>query len=105
MHIAIDQSPRIENWTKDSVIAFANSQEKAVILPSTLKRECLAILKAQGTVEATAKWLVLAAGMVVLIRYHLTQITGITIDLEFDLTTMKRLRHWLYHKLLYEWQQ
>src|SRR3989338_6440744 len=105
MRIVIDQSPRIENWTKSSVIAFANGQEKAIILPATLKRECLDILHDRGATEGAAKWMILAAGIVVLIRYHLTQINSVVIDLEFDRRTMYQIREWLYGKLIYEWRQ
>ncbi|MFQ5796028.1 MAG: hypothetical protein ACE5JP_13400 [Candidatus Bipolaricaulia bacterium] len=42
------------------MLVFTNAQEKAAILPSALKRECQAILKAQGKTEKTAKWMILS---------------------------------------------
>jgi hypothetical protein len=99
MHIAIDQSPRIENWTKDSVIAFSNTKQRALILTSQLKREALAVLKERDKTEDTAKWMILAAGIFLLVQSDLAQMDAIVIDREFDDCTMARLLHWLWIKI------
>jgi len=95
MQITIDQSPRIEWWTKDSVIAFSDTKQKAIIITSQLKREALALLKERGKTENTAKWLIFAAGIFVLIRDDLVRIDAIIIDREFDDQTMGNIHHWL----------
>lgn len=99
MQISIDQSPRIENWTQHSVIAFSNSKQQVIFIPSQLKREALALLKKRGKSENTAKWMILAAGIFLLVRDDLPRITSIVIDREFDDRTMKSLCHWLWQKI------
>lgn len=99
MHITVDQSPRIENWTQDSVIAFSNSKQRAILIPSPLKREALALLKKRGKTEDTAKWIILAAGIFLLLQDDLPRITSVVIDREFDDRTMKSLCHWLWQKM------
>lgn len=99
MRIAIDQSPRIENWTQHSVIAFSNSKQQVILIPSQLKREVLALLKQRGKSEDTAKWMILAAGIFLLIQHDLPRITSIVIDREFDDRTMQSLCHWLWQKI------
>lgn len=70
-----------------------------------LKREALAHLEARNKTEKTAKWMILAGGIFLLVRDHLTRITHLTIDLEFDERTMKQLRNWLYQKIRLEWRR
>lgn len=53
MHLTIDQSPRIEDWTDDSVIAFANTEEKAIILTSPGSRGPLRTPRPLRTVRKT----------------------------------------------------
>ncbi|MBI3459462.1 hypothetical protein HY009_00805 [Candidatus Acetothermia bacterium] len=99
MRVTVDQSPRIEVWTKPSFIGFSNSKQKAVMLPSTLKRECLAMLERKGKTEDTAKWMIFAAAIYLALHDDLHQIHSITIDRDFDKRTMDNLRHWLWQKI------
>ena len=99
MHISVDQSPRIENWTKNSAIAFSNGTQKVLIITSQLKREALALLLKRGKTEDTAKWMIFAAGIFLLVRDDLSKIQKITIDQDFDARTMNNLCHWLWQKI------
>lgn len=99
MHVSIDQSPRIENWTQHSVIAFSNTKQKALIITSQLKREALSVLKERGKTEDTAKWMILAAGIFLLVRDDLAHIDALVVDREFDDELMARLLHWLWTKI------
>jgi len=99
MHIKIDQSPRIEDWGKHSVIAFSDDNKRAIIVTSQLKREALAELEKRGKARDTAKWIILAAGIFLLIQEVLSETTQITMELEFDEKTMYALRNWLWQKI------
>lgn len=105
MHIFIDQSPRIEDWTDHSVIAFSNSQNNAVIITSQLKREAKALLEARRVHKKSIKWILFAAGIYLAIKDHTKHITHITIDADFDRKTNTQIATWVMQKLTRYWRE
>ena len=45
MHIEVDQSGKIEQLDKDSIIAFSNKNQYSVLIPKELKRELYVLYK------------------------------------------------------------
>jgi hypothetical protein len=83
MHIEIDQSGKVEHTNRQTVIAFSNHTRVAVIIPATVKKECLRILRATGRNQQIYILQIFTAGLFWLIEPYLHQLETITIDLEY----------------------
>lgn len=83
MRVQIDQSGRIE-FTKDhTVLAFSNGISFAVLIPASVKRECIAELRARGLSGPSFYVQLFAAGLFFLLRDHTPRLSRIIIDLEY----------------------
>lgn len=79
--IEIDQSGKIEKTEKNTVIAYANSNTRAVFLPRRLKRQVQEIFRLNG-MHRIYIYFLFAYGVYRLIR-NLNQPTNIIIDTEY----------------------
>ena len=83
MHIEVDQSGRIEKMNIDTVLAFSNGRSGAVVIPAEVKRACLHALRRGGRYKTTIVLSIFAAGVFLLLKDVLEDITVVTIDQEY----------------------
>lgn len=83
VQVEVDQSIRIDNTRKATVLAFSNHFSKAVEVTAKTKRRLLKILRQQGKTGHTIYVDIFAATLFLLLRNHLDQLTEIIIDTEF----------------------
>jgi len=84
MHIEVDQSIRIDNTQKDTIIAFSNEISAAVRIPAPVKRKCLKILRSRGAGKRNIYLKLFSAALSILLRPYARQVNTITIDTEFS---------------------
>ncbi len=83
MKIEIDQSVKIEESARDTVLAYSNSVQRAIVIPAAVKRKALAYLRKHGKSRKVAVLTVFAAGLFLLLRGVAKKITLAVIDLEY----------------------
>ena len=83
MEIEIDQSVKIEDTAGDTVLAFANDVQRAIIIPAAVKRKALAYLRDRGKSRKVAVLAVFAAGLFLLLRDAAESTTLAVIDQEY----------------------
>jgi hypothetical protein len=82
MKIEIDQSGKIENTEKDTVIAFSNGISKSILIKAKDKREIQVFFrKAEKSKIFTYK--LFSVLIFILIRPYIEKITEIIIDIEY----------------------
>jgi hypothetical protein len=82
MRVEVDQSGKIERTSHDTVVAFSNDFDYAILVPAQVKREIIAVLKSKG--KARAHLLLFAMVLYELLREYLERIEKITIDVEYE---------------------
>jgi hypothetical protein len=82
MHVEVDQSGKIERTSHDTVVAFSNDFDYAILIPARVKREIIATLKSRG--KRRAHLLLFATVLYELLRDHLEQLDSITVDVEYE---------------------
>jgi hypothetical protein len=81
--IEVDQSGRTDQLTVDTVLAFSDAIQAAILIPKAVKRACYHHLKAQGVRKHRIGVKLLTAGLVLLLRDYVTTLEMITIDREY----------------------
>lgn len=81
MKYQIDQSGKIEQTNKDSVIAYSNSSKAAILIPRKLKRRLQEVFRLHGFTSLFIYYL-FSVGIYYLIE-PLKQPEDITVDLEY----------------------
>ena len=79
----VDQSVKIEQTSRDTVLAFSDDIQRAIRIPARVKREVLAGLKARGKRAPTTQLMVFAAGLFLLLRDIAQNLGTVTIDQEY----------------------
>lgn len=82
--VEVDQSGRTDVLTDDTVLAFSDSIQFAVLIPARVKRQCYGQLKAAGVRKRLIGVKLFAAGLVLLLKPHITSLEMITIDVEYE---------------------
>ena len=82
MKVEIDQSGKIENTNKVTVIAFANEVSYAILIPAKVKRQLQEVFRRQGKPRLFI-YRTFATGVFLLIRDYLPKIKNIVIDTEY----------------------
>jgi hypothetical protein len=82
--VEVDQSGRIEETNRDTVLAFANGRSYSILVPSAVKRECVRQLRAAGKSPKQFYLKMFVAGLFILFRNHIKDINTIVIDLEYQ---------------------
>jgi len=82
MRVEVDQSGKIERTSHDTVVAFSNDFDYAILVPAQVKRETIAALKSEG--KRRAHLLLFAMVLYELLRKYLERIEKITIDVEYE---------------------
>lgn len=83
MQIEVDQSPRIEETNRPSVLAFSNNISQSILISSKTKQKAFQLLKLQGRAPITAKIMLFSTVLFLLIHNYLDKISKITIDIEY----------------------
>lgn len=83
MKIEVDQSVKIEETARDTVLAFSNGIRRAIVIPAAVKRKALAYLWERGKSRKVAVIIVFAAGLFLLLRDEVKFIDLAIIDREY----------------------
>ena len=83
MTIEVDQSIKIEQ-SGATVLAYANGQTAAILIPQRVKRAGLATLLAKGKSREIATLLLFAAGLYLLLKEDLITAQKLGIDPEYE---------------------
>ncbi len=82
MQVQIDQSGKIENTSKNTVLAFANSKSFSVLITAKCKRQLQDIFRRRGQSRIFIYW-TFAAGIALLLQDCVKEITEVIIDEEY----------------------
>ena len=83
LDVEVDQSIKIEQTSKDTILAFSNDEQVAILIPAKVKRQVLVRLKAKGKPMPVARLMLFSAGLCLLLREAAQNLTAITIDQEY----------------------
>ena len=83
MKLVVDQSIKIGDTQSPTVLALSNDIQRAILIPASVKRECIRALRGRWTPDATLYIRLFAAGLFLLLRELLTTADRITIDVEY----------------------
>ncbi|MFQ5811862.1 MAG: hypothetical protein ACE5I2_01510 [Anaerolineae bacterium] len=85
MHdIEVDQSGRTDVLSHDTVLAFSDGIQAAILIPASVKRQCYQRLKATGLRKRRIGIRMFAAGLVLLLRPYVATLESITVDQEYE---------------------
>ncbi len=81
--VEVDQSGKFENTKHDTVVAFSNGIDFTVMIPATVKRDCITALETQGIAKANRNALLFATMLFFLLRHYIDQLHTVVIDMEY----------------------
>ncbi|MFB0535643.1 MAG: hypothetical protein ACETWR_11745, partial [Anaerolineae bacterium] len=67
-HIEVDQSIKVEQTQGDTVLAFSDDAERAILIPTQVKRACQQELRARGVKPGMIALRMFAAGILLLLE-------------------------------------
>ena len=79
----IDQSVKIENTSADTALALSNNINYAVLIPASVKRNCIRSMREGNQRGTSAVLRVFSAALFLLLEKHLKRIEQIVIDTEY----------------------
>ncbi|MBC8450229.1 MAG: hypothetical protein H8D78_21055 [Chloroflexi bacterium] len=82
--VEIDQSGKMDNLAKDTVLAFSNDIQHAIRIPAAAKRNLVQYLRQKGKSRTRAAILLFSAALFLLLRDALERIDRIVIDVEYE---------------------
>lgn len=83
LRIEVDQSGKVEQTNRSTVLAYSNSRRYAVEVLSTTKQEILRRLREQGRSSRASVQLVFAALVALLLKDVVEQADSVVIDSEY----------------------
>ena len=85
MQVEVDQSGRVDQTNKVTVLAFANGVERSILIPAIQKRKVLAVLKRRRPEWSRALVNVYVFSVLVhlLVKDHIEKLSPIIIDKEY----------------------
>ena len=81
--VEVDQSIKIEQ-SGPTILAFSNGIAWAILIPSDVKATAIRAVANRGKPSRDAHLYVFAAGVYLLLRDYLSQMTLITVDIEYE---------------------
>jgi hypothetical protein len=81
--VDVDQSGKFEDTKTDTVVAFSNGISFSVLVPATVKRDCITILRKKITSGPTLYTQLFATLLFFLLEHYITRIDKVTIDKEY----------------------
>jgi len=82
--VEIDQSGKMNNLARDTVLAFSNDIQHAIRIPAAVKRNLVQYLRQMGKSRTRAAMLLFSAALFLLLRDALERINQIVIDVEYE---------------------
>jgi len=98
MKVQIDQSWKIENTNKDTILAFANSKTHAIRIPAKVKKDIQTQFRLVGMPKLFI-YRTFRAGVFLLVKDYLDEITDIVITFEELFSPIKNDRGFLIRNL------
>jgi hypothetical protein len=83
MQVEVDQSGKIGDTKVDTVLAFSNKTDYAILIPAIVKRECLKRLREHGETGKVFYLKLFAIGLYLLLKEYVLSLSTILIDLEY----------------------
>ncbi len=84
MDVEVDQSAKIEQTDKDTVLALSNDISYAIRIPARVKREAIAWLRFKGLRGRRLYMLLFAAALHMLLREQLDRVERVILDVEYE---------------------
>lgn len=85
MHLVeVDQSGKFEATGQHTALALANTICFTVLIPATVKRDCIRELRKRGIQGPTMYTRLFATSLYFLLRNHVEQVALVTIDTEYE---------------------
>ncbi len=81
--VEVDQSGKVEDTAKDTVLVFANGASYSVLIPATVKRAVYRELTNRGLREKEITIQFFSIGLYFLLRERIADLRQITIDTEY----------------------
>ena len=81
--VEVDQSGRIEFTKEDTVLAFANGMKYSMLIPATVKRDCVLTLRRLGLSGPNFYLQLFAVGLFLLLNEHVDNIHTVLLDYEY----------------------
>jgi hypothetical protein len=81
--VEVDQSGKFETTKMDTVLAFSDGISFSILIPSTVKRDCLTILRNKKTLGPTLYDQLFATGLFFLLRNYIERMNEVIIDTEY----------------------
>lgn len=81
--VEIDQSGKLEDTRVATVVALSDGIHRSVLIPARVKRECIAVLRAQGRAVPTALARLFATALYFLLRDQAREIALAIVDVEY----------------------
>jgi len=82
--VEIDQSGKMDNLARDTILAFSNDIQHAIRIPAVAKRNLVQYLRQKGKSRTRAAILLFSAALFLLLRDALERIDQIVIDVEYE---------------------
>lgn len=83
MRVEIDQSGKIEETNKDTILALSNNIEYSICLPSSVKKQALEILRRKKQGDKVIFLKIFAFGLFLLLEPYLNDLSAVFIDNEY----------------------
>lgn len=83
-NVEIDQSGKMEDLARDTVLAFSNGVQRAIRIPAAVKRNVVRYLRQKDKSKTRAAVLLFSAALFLLLREALEHIDQIVIDVEYE---------------------
>ncbi len=84
MPLEVDQSTKIEQTSRGTVLTLSNDQRFSIVIPACVKREALVFLRQRGWYGRRAILACFAAGLFLLLRQSRAEFDLIVIDQEYE---------------------
>jgi len=83
MKVEVDQSGKIGDTKVATVLAFFNGKQFAILIPATVKRDCIQKLRGKGKLETRIYIQLFAVGLFLLLRRNTHALEQVIIDIEY----------------------
>ena len=82
--VEVDQSGKVEQTESDTVVAFSNGIQSALLVPAAVKRACQKELRERGVAGNMVSLRLFAAALLVLVEGWTAQIDALRLDTEYE---------------------
>jgi hypothetical protein len=84
MHVEVDQSVKLENTAKATVIALANGKTHIIVIPASVKVVCIERLRSRGIESFRQITMLFATSLYLLLKEHMGELQQIVVDVEYQ---------------------